>query len=158
MDRLLRHLYGRRWILHRRLKDSIDIVRAQAIVALCVDAYIVGSKYMVPSFRNAAKNLLHGVLDMLTDTEEHSKAFAHLVEYVYATQSDAAADLRGLFVQHFTEQVSSVGHSFIWKTLMVDVPQFNWDVMDALMKGESTDFEGDGRGECGRQEAEDGPA
>lgn len=41
---------------------------------------------------------------------------------------------------------------------MEDVPQFNWDVVDALMKGKSPNFESDGVEIVGGKRRRIGPA
>lgn len=129
IERLMQHFYGYKWDI-----PSLRHASSTPMVAeIYVDAYVVGQKYLVPTFRNIAERHLRTVLAATSQTERHGAVFSHLVRYVYIIHLEAGVDLRVVLIEHFIKHVRSVGDNDEWKALLKEVPEFAHEVMDELM-------------------------
>lgn len=129
MEHLLQHLYGYKWTI----PNLRHAATTPTVADVYVDAFVVGQKYLVPTFYTIAQRHIGTILRETCLTAQHEEVFTHLVRHVYLTHADAAFDLRPLLIRHFTDNVSSVGENDSWRVLLREVPLFAQDVMDALM-------------------------
>lgn len=131
MELFIRHLYGYKWGNDRMAHEAAN---SSALAEVYVDAYVVGKKYLVPSFRTLAENNLRALLSVMLDAAPKTEVFSHFVKYVYLNNVETAVDLRPLMVNRFTTCVSRVSDKDVWRALLQDVPEFAHEVIDALMK------------------------
>lgn len=120
-----------------------------------VDAYVVGQKYLVQSFRTNAERNIRRALRAAPNTDSCHILLARAVRYVYITHSEAAADLRWVLVDQFTEHVSSVSDHDVWKELFREVPEFAHEAMDAVLEQKSELKAVSGKAELGEAELEE---
>lgn len=130
--RLIKHLYGYSYDGY-----SAEAIQASADSSAGPESFValhaVGQKYLVPAVCTQAKASFAAILDRMPTTEKYAEGFAEVVKHVYITYELEATEFRELLQKHFIERVADVADLDGFKGMLIDVPEFAFDVTISLI-------------------------
>ena len=125
---MIAHLYGLDPDVYSGMKGSVFGFPGDAtFLKYQINLYASADKYLVPSLRERAEDILAGGLKTNMSREQDRRDVYEVAKYIYVTYPDEAQGLRNLVVRKLFRYFKNRQYHDAFKRLLAEAPQLKAD-------------------------------